>query len=95
MSNRSRRNSAGGGASGDGNVAAAAATMAAGQAAAAAVAFTRPTAGPQALLDALALVGGAPFLAATEAAHKLRMRFVRGVLLLLQIGDPLGDPAAT
>ena len=74
---------------------AAAAASAASAASAAAAAFAPPTTGPQALRDALALVGGADFSAANEGAHKLRMRFVRGVLLLLQIGDPLGDPAAT
>ena len=73
----------------------AAATAAAAAAAAAAARVAFPTTGPPELLATLQLVGAADFAAADDAGHTARLKFARGVLLLLQVGDPLGDLPST
>ena len=46
-------------------------------------------------LHSLQLVGAADFAAADDAGHTACLNFARGVLLLLQVGDPLGDLPST
>ena len=76
-------------------VAAETAAQAAAAAAAKAARVAFPTTGPPELLATLQLVGAADFAAADDAGHTARLQFARGVLLLLQVGDPLGDLPST